>query len=146
MTIRAMLLLVLIAQGALTAPARAKGKSAASPTPSPAGDTVAASQAAPSQQAGTQKGSRYTAKSPKKEVVVQTFTGTVEWEYKPLAWDCDVPNCDHFALYDDATHRNYDLDDARAALPFEGQRAKVTGTVDTKNSIIHVLRIEELKQ
>jgi hypothetical protein len=75
----------------------------------------------------------------------QTLTGIVEWEYKPLAWDCDVPNCDHFALYDDATHTNYELDDARAALPYEGKRAKVTGVVNTKNSAIHLISIEALK-
>jgi hypothetical protein len=75
----------------------------------------------------------------------QTLTGIVEWEYKPLAWDCDVPNCDHFALYDDATQTNYDLDDARAALPFEGKRAKVTGIVNTKDSAIHVISIEAVK-
>jgi len=83
-------------------------------------------------------------KPPKKERIVQSLTGTVEWEYKPLSWDCQVPNCDHFALYDDATQRNYDLDDARAALPFEGKRAKVVGVVDTKNSTIHVLSIESI--
>ncbi len=60
----------------------------------------------------------------------QTLTGIVEWEYKPLAWDCDVPSCDHFALYDDTTHINFELDDARKALLFEGKRAKVTGVVD----------------
>jgi hypothetical protein len=75
----------------------------------------------------------------------QTLTGIVEWEYKPLAWDCDVPNCDHFALYDDATQTNYDLDDARAALPYEGKRAKVTGIVNTKDSAIHVISIEAVK-
>lgn len=75
----------------------------------------------------------------------QTLTGTVEWEYKPLSWDCDVPNCDHFALYDDATHLNYELDNARAALPFEGKRARVTGVVNAKDSIIHVLSIEAAK-
>jgi hypothetical protein len=69
----------------------------------------------------------------------------VEWEYKPLAWDCDVPNCDHFAFYDDATRTNYELDDARAALPFEGKRARVTGAVNSKDCIIHVISIEGLK-
>ena len=52
-------------------------------------------------------------KHAKPEVQNQTLTGMVEWEYKPLAWDCDVPNCDHFALYDDATHANYELDETR---------------------------------
>ena len=92
-----------------------------------------------------QKQSHASRKHASKSVVTQTFTGTVEWEYKPLAWDCDVPNCDHFALYDDATQTNYELDDARAALPYEGKRAKVTGTVNAKESIIHVLSIEAVK-
>lgn len=82
------------------------------------------------------------AKRAAKQNPAQTLTGIVEWEYKPLAWDCDVPNCDHFALYDDASHTNYELDDARKALPFEGKRATVTGVVDTKNSMIHLLSIE----
>jgi hypothetical protein len=75
----------------------------------------------------------------------QTLTGIVEWEYKPLAWDCDVPNCDHFALYADQGHINYELDDARKALPFEGKRARVTGVVDEKNHVIHLLSIEPEK-
>jgi len=92
-----------------------------------------------------QKQSHASRKHVRQSAATQTFTGTVEWEYKPLAWDCDVPNCDHFALYDDATQSNYELDDARAALPYEGKRAKVTGTVNTKESIIHVLFIEAVK-
>ena len=97
------------------------------------------------QQQASARPSRYSRKRAKKEAVVQTLTGTVEWEYKPLSWDCDVPNCDHFALYDDATQTNFELDDARAALPFEGKRAKVTGVVDAKNSTIHVLSVEAAK-
>jgi hypothetical protein len=89
--------------------------------------------------------SRFYRKHAKQDAKTQTLTGIVEWEYKPLAWDCDVPNCDHFALYDDATHANFELDDARAALPFEGKRAKVTGVVNTKDSIIHVISIEGVK-
>ncbi len=63
----------------------------------------------------------------------------------PLAWDWDVPNCDHFALSDDAMHHNYELDDARAALPFEGMTAKVTRVPDSKNSVIHVISISRVK-
>jgi hypothetical protein len=92
-----------------------------------------------------QKQSPASQKHGKQEAQTQTFTGTVEWEYKPLAWDCDVPNCDHFALYDDATKTNYELDDARAALPYEGKRTIVTGTVNTKDVIIHVLSIQAVK-
>ena len=88
---------------------------------------------------------RGTHKKAKMEAPTQTFTGIVEWEYKPLAWDCQVPNCDHFALYDDAAKTNYELDDARKALPFEGKRAKVTGVVNTKDHIIHVISVEALK-
>lgn len=61
--------------------------------------------------------SRAFRKQAKQDNKAPTLTGLVEWEFKPLAWDCDVPNCDHFALYDDATHANHELDDARAALP-----------------------------
>jgi hypothetical protein len=81
-------------------------------------------------------------KPAKQQAQAQTFTGIVEWEYKPLSWDCAVPNCDHFALYDDATKANYEIDDARAALPFEGKRAKVTGVLDAKTSTIHLRSIE----
>lgn len=76
---------------------------------------------------------------------VETFTGTVEWEYETLYWTCDVPNCDHFALYDDATHTNYEIDDARAALPFEGKKVTITGTLDKKNHMIHLQSIQGLK-
>jgi hypothetical protein len=82
---------------------------------------------------------------PGQKSAAQTLSGIVEWEYKPLAWDCDVPNCDHFALYDDKNQINYELDDARKALPFEGKRAKVTGVVDAKNHVIHLISIEAEK-
>jgi hypothetical protein len=84
-------------------------------------------------------------KNKKQEPKVQTLTGTVEWEYKPEAWDCDVPNCDHFALYDDASRNNFEIDDARAALPYEGKRVKVSGIVNAKNRTIHLVSIEEMK-
>lgn len=82
----------------------------------------------------------------KPELKEETLTGIVEWEYKPVSWDCDVPNCDHFALYDDASRNNYELDDARAALPYEGRRVKVTGVLNPKTATIHVLSIEALKK
>lgn len=84
-------------------------------------------------------------KHSKQDAPTEALIGTVEWEYKPLAWDCDVPNCDHFAFYVDARQTNYELDNARAALPYEGKRAKVTGVVNRKDSIIHVLSIEAVK-
>src|SRR5260370_10939680 len=76
-----------------------------------------------------------------KEVIV----GTIEWEYKPLSWDCDTPNCDHFALYDPASGINYDLDDALLASRYEGKKVRLTGIVDTKNDTIHVVLIEAIK-
>jgi hypothetical protein len=76
-----------------------------------------------------------------KEVIV----GTIEWEYKPLSWDCDTPNCDHFALYDPASGINYDLDDALLASRYEGKKVRLTGIVDAKNDAIHVVLIEEIK-
>jgi len=106
---------------------------------------ITANEQSTDQEKSGPKQSRASRKHAKQEAQTQTFTGTVEWEYKPLAWDCDVPNCDHFALYDDATQTNYELDDARAALPYEGKRAKVTGVVNTKDSIIHVISIEAVK-
>jgi hypothetical protein len=84
-------------------------------------------------------------KNKKQEQKAQTLTGTIEWEYDPHAWDCDVPNCDHFALYDDATQSNFHVDDARAALPYEGKRVKLTGVVDEKNRSIHLVSIEPEK-
>src|SRR6202030_2865952 len=89
-----------------------------------------------------QKRSQATPKHSKYAPQPKTLTGTVEWEYKPLAWDCDVPNCDHFALYEDATQSNFDVDDARAALPYEGKRVKLTGVVDVKQKSIHLVSIE----
>lgn len=89
--------------------------------------------------------SRSFRKLAKQDAKTQTLTGLVKWEYKPLARDCAVPNCDHFALYDDATHANYEFDNARAALSYEGRRAKVTGVVYEGNSIIHVISIEGVK-
>jgi hypothetical protein len=88
---------------------------------------------------------KHSQKHARKDLQTETLTGTVEWEYKPLAWDCDVPNCDHYALYDDTRHANYELDDSRAALPFEDQRVRVTGVVHRKDSVIHVLSIEAAK-
>jgi hypothetical protein len=106
-----------------------------------ANNNVATSNETPSFPAGNLQNT----KNKKQEPRVQTLTGTIEWIYKPLAWDCDVPNCDHFAFYDDATRTNFDVDDARAALPFEGKRVKLTGVVDEKKRSIHLVSIEPEK-
>ena len=99
--------------------------------------------AAPAQQPLKQPHSnrKRTERNTKKEMIV----GTIEWEYKPLSWDCDTPNCDHFALYDPATGVNYDLDDSLLASRYEGKKVRLTGLVDTKNDAIHVISIEEIK-
>jgi hypothetical protein len=111
----------------------------------PGTNTSSAIEQSTNQENNGQKRSPATPKHSKHAPQPKTLTGTVEREYKPLAWDCDVPNCDHFALYEDATQTNYELDDTRAALPFEGKRASVTGVVNAKDSIIHVLSIEAVK-
>jgi hypothetical protein len=111
----------------------------------PGANKISTNEQSTNQENNGPKKSQPTRKHTKHEAQPQTLTGTVEWEYKPLAWDCEVPNCDHFALYDDATQVNYELDDARVALPFEGKRASVTGVVNAKDSIIHVLSIEAVK-
>ncbi|HXP78476.1 MAG TPA: hypothetical protein VN976_01100 [Verrucomicrobiae bacterium] len=110
-----------------------------------AAHTVTAGEFFTAQQNTERSPSRAFWKHAKQNAKTQTLAGIVDWEYKPLAWNWDVPNCDHFALYDDATHANYEVDDAHAALPFEGRRAKVTGVVNTKDSIIHVISIEAVK-
>jgi hypothetical protein len=144
MPFRAILLFLLVARTTNTAPLD-HFQLAFLGASVPGANKVSANEQSTNQENNGQKKSQAARKHAKKEAQPQTLTGTVEWEYKPLAWDCDVPNCDHFALYDDATQMNYELDDARAALPFEGKRALVTGIVNTKDSIIHVLSIEAVK-
>src|SRR5258708_27440614 len=68
-----------------------------------AGSTIPESEQATEQENSSARQSRSTSKRARQKAQAQTLTGIVEWEYQPLAWDCDVPNCDHFALYDDAT-------------------------------------------
>ena len=83
-------------------------------------------------------------KSDERKTKEQVIVGTIEWEYKPLTWDCDTPNCDPFALYNSASGVNYELDDSRLASRFEGKKVRVTGSVDIKNDAIHVVSIEEM--
>jgi hypothetical protein len=91
------------------------------------------------------KQSRADRKGAERKMQEQTLVGTVEWEYKPLSWDCDAPNCDHFALYDAASGVNYDLDNSLLASRYEGKKVRLTGSVDTKNDSIHVISMEEIK-
>ena len=99
--------------------------------------------AAPTQQRPKQ--SHTDRKSAQRTLKEQVIVGTIEWEYKPLAWDCDTPNCDHFALYDPESGINYDLDNSLLASRYEGKKVRLTGIVDTKNDAIHVISIEEIK-
>jgi len=44
-------------------------------------------------------------------------------------------------LYDSATKTSYEIDDQKKAKQFSGEKVKVTGTVDTANSSIHIAKI-----
>src|SRR5216683_4965259 len=79
--------------------------------------TIPESEQPSDQENSSAKQSRATSKRARQKAQAQTLTGIVEWEYKPLAWDCDVPNCDHFALYDDTIRTNYELDDDARGAP-----------------------------
>ena len=105
--------------------------------------SVPIAHAAPAQQPPKQgyTNRKNSERNAKKQVIV----GTIEWEYKPLAWDCETPNCDHFALYDRASGINYDLDDAALASHYEGKRVKLTGIVNTKDDSSHIVSIEETR-
>ena len=139
------ILLLFLASGTTSTAALNHIRLAMAGTDDPGTNKIAAADQSASQANTAPMQPKHLQKRAKEAAQTQTLTGIVEWEYKPLSWDCDVPNCDHFALYDDASHANYELDDARAALPFEGKRAKVTGVVNTKESVIHVLSIEAAK-
>ena len=91
------------------------------------------------------KQARINRKRAERKTREQVIVGTVEWEYKPLSWDCDTPNCDHFALHDTESGVNYDLDNSVLASRYEGKKVRLTGTVDNKNDAIHVVSIEEVK-
>jgi hypothetical protein len=84
-------------------------------------------------------------KTSERNATEQVIAGTIEWEYKPLAWDCETPNCDHFALFDPASGVNYDLDNALLASRYEGKKVRLTGIVDARNDAIHIISIEEIK-
>jgi hypothetical protein len=139
------ILLLLLAGGTTTTTELNPLRLALASAGKPATGKMTPDEQSPAQENNPPIRSKHSQKQTKQEAQTETPTGTVEWEYKTLAWDCDVPNCDHFALYDEAGYANYELDDARAALPFEGKRARVTGVVNMKDSVIHVLSIEAAK-
>lgn len=60
----------------------------------------------------------------------QTFTGTV------------IKNGDRYVLQVSATV--YELDDQKRAEPYDGKQVKVTGNLDAKGNIVHVVGIELL--
>ena len=62
----------------------------------------------------------------------ETFFGTI------------LKNGDKFVLSDSATKSRYTLDDPRKASRYEGMTVKVTGTLDTVSSLIHVKTIEQI--
>ena len=111
-----------------------------------AASTIASDVPPAAQEAKPLKQSRNYRKGVPGKARAQMFIGIVEWEYKPLAWECDVPNCDHFALYDTTNLKNYEFDDARVALPYEGKTVKVSAVVNLKDDSLHVISIEELKK
>jgi len=57
---------------------------------------------------------------------VRTFTVTIK------------KSGDQFVLNDDSRKSSYELDDLQTAIRFEGEKVKVTGTLDDTNNIICV--------
>ena len=61
---------------------------------------------------------------------VQTFTGTI------------MKSGDQFLFSDDSSKASYQLDDQKTASRFDGQKVRVTGTLDAANNLIRVQSIE----
>lgn len=61
---------------------------------------------------------------------IQTFTGTI------------TKTGDQFMFSDDSTKTSYQLDDQKTASRFDGQKVRVTGTLDAANNLIRVQSIE----
>ena len=61
---------------------------------------------------------------------VQTFTGTI------------MKSGDQFMFSDDSSKSSYQLDDQKTASRFDGQKVRVTGTLDAANNLIRVQSIE----
>src|SRR5579864_4375917 len=90
------------------------------PTPDPNPETQPAQNPTPAQ-----------ASSPEQAQVPQTFTGTVSKE------------ADSFVLKVSDT-ASYKLDNQQQVQEYQGQRVRVTGTLDPSINLIHVDRIEPL--
>ena len=61
---------------------------------------------------------------------IQAFMGTI------------TRTGDQFLFRDDSTKAAYQLDDQQTASKFDGQKVRVTGTLDAANNIIRVQSIE----
>lgn len=61
---------------------------------------------------------------------IQTFTGTI------------MKSGDQFLFSDDSSKISYQLDDQKTASRFDGQKVRVTGTLDAANNLIRVQSIE----
>ncbi len=61
---------------------------------------------------------------------VQTFTGTI------------TKSGDTFLFSDDSSKMSYQLDDQKTASKFDGQKVRLTGTLDAVNNLIRVQSIE----
>jgi len=96
------------------------------PTPEPAPDTQP-SQQTPQPKAGEKPASSAGAQAP----TAATYTGTVSKE------------ADGFMLKVSET-TTYKLDNQQQVQQFEGQRVRVTGTLDSSINLIHVDKIEPL--
>jgi len=68
----------------------------------------------------------------------QTFVGLLEGTNEPREWV-------NLIIYDDTRESNFYLDEDWKSEKYVGHVVKITGTLDQKNRIIHVLSIEEVK-
>jgi hypothetical protein len=60
----------------------------------------------------------------------QTFMGTI------------LKSGDQFLFNDDISKKSYQLDDQKTASRFDGQKVKVTGTLDSASNLIRVQSIQ----
>lgn len=99
------------------------------PTPEPAPETKPAQN--PTAQPGTGQSSAASAGSQGQAATTGTFTGTVSKE--PDGYTLKV-----------SVSTSYKLDNQQEALQYDGQRVRVTGTLDPSINLIHVDKIEPL--
>ncbi len=68
--------------------------------------------------------------TPSTEQEVKTFTGKI------------MKAGEKYVFEDASSKVTYELDDQNKAKPYEGQKVKVTGTLDATNNTIHISNIE----